>query len=116
MEKYLLVHNPRCSKSRETLHLLESHHIQPEIIDYLNGQLTQEILNQIVHGLNVRPKDILRTKEEEFHSLKLDVENDMEVMKAILSHPKILERPILLKGSQAVIGRPPENILSLIKN
>ncbi len=115
MEKYFLIHNPRCSKSRETLGLLESHGIKVEIIDYLNGALTEDFLRKTLKALNVSPKEVLRTKEEDFLALNLNVEDDEAVIRAILGHPKILERPILVKGSQAVIGRPPEKILSLIK-
>ena len=115
MEKYYLVHNPRCSKSRETLSLLETHGIKPEIIDYLQGDLSQDLLEKIFKALNKEPKDVLRMKEEEFLGLNLNLENPQEVIEAILRHPKILERPILMKGNQAVIGRPPEAILSLIK-
>lgn len=115
MKAYQLVHNPRCSKSRETLALLESHGIKPDIIDYLNGDLTKDLIERIIKALGIAPKDILRTKEDDFQALNLDVEDKNAVIEAILKHPKILERPILLKGSQAAIGRPPENILKLLK-
>jgi arsenate reductase len=85
-----------------------------EVIDYLNGGLSKELLGRVTKALKVRPKEILRTKEEEFKRLKLDVENDEEVLNAILKHPIILERPIVVKGDQGVIGRPPENILKLL--
>lgn len=114
MEKYYLIHNPRCSKSRETLTLLKSHGVEPEIVDYLNGELTHGMLQTITRVLPAR--EIIRTKEDEFKLLQMDLDNVPQVIEAILRHPKILERPILMKGSEAVIGRPPENILKLLKN
>lgn len=111
---FIIVHNPRCSKSREALQLLEAKGIKPKVVDYLNGGLTRELLTIIISALNVRPKDILRTKEDEFEALALDVEDDAATFDAILAHPKLLERPIVLYGKAAVIGRPPENILKLL--
>lgn len=114
MEKYLIIHNPSCSKSREALKLLESHNIQPEVIYYLNGELTPALLKTIVANLGVKPRDLLRTKEEDFQKLGLDLDNSEQVLLSILQHPKILERPIVLKGKQGAICRPPEKVLDLI--
>lgn len=113
MNTVTIIHNPRCSKSREALASIEAKGITPTIIDYLNGGLTRELLENVVKLLQVHPKEILRTKEDEFKALTLDIENANEVMDAILKHPKILERPIVINGEKAVIGRPPENVLKL---
>jgi arsenate reductase len=114
MEKYLIIHNPRCSKSRETLKLLASHNIQPDIIDYLNGDLTHALLEKIIAALGVAPRELLRTKEEEFQKLELNMDDSNQIFTSILQHPKILERPIVIKGKQGVICRPPEKVLNLI--
>lgn len=108
---YKIIHNPRCSKSRQTLEILEKHTDQIEIVDYLNGELTSDLLEMIITSLGL---NILRTKEDEYKALKIDFSKKDQVIKAILKHPKILERPIVLNGEKAVIGRPPENVLSLL--
>tara|TARA_R110000868_G_scaffold68518_7_gene202563 strand:+ start:2795 stop:3139 length:345 start_codon:yes stop_codon:yes gene_type:complete len=110
---FKIIHNPRCSKSRQTLALLQEHTDKIEIIHYLDGELDEATLRKFIKGLKLTPGEILRTKEDEFKALKLDTKNDEKVIKAILKHPKILERPIVLKGAKAVIGRPPENVQSL---
>jgi arsenate reductase len=114
MDTFIIIHNPRCSKSRETLALLESRGITPKVVDYLNGELNRELLLTVIKALNISPKEILRTKEEEFQSLTINLDDSEEVINAILKHPKLLERPIVLHGHKAAIGRPPENILGLL--
>ena len=108
---YKIIHNPRCSKSRQTLEILQKHSDKIEVIDYLGGELTAELLEVVTKSLGL---EILRTKEEEFKNLKIDLKNKDQVIKAILKTPKILERPIVIKNKKAVIGRPPENVLELI--
>lgn len=112
--KYTILHNPRCSKSRETLNLLEQNGVEPEVIEYLQGGLSKNFLEEVLKKLKFPAKDIIRTKEKEFQELKINLENPQEVISAILNNPKLLERPIVLKGDQAVIGRPPENVLKLL--
>lgn len=107
---YKIIHNPRCSKSRQTLALLQEHTDKVEIINYLDGELDEVTLRKAIKGLKLSPSQILRTKEDDFKALKLDLDNEEKIIKAILKHPKILERPIVLHGSKAVIGRPPENV------
>lgn len=114
MNEIIIIHNPRCSKSRETLEIIESKGHKATIIDYLNGELSKEFLKDVLKKLNVRPKDILRTKEDEFKALNIDIYNSDEVLDAIIKHPKILERPIVINGDKAIIGRPPENVLNLL--
>ena len=113
MNTITIIHNPRCSKSRQALQIIESQGQQAKIIDYLNGELTKQLLEEIIKKLNIHPKEILRTQEDEYKTLHIDFNNADEVILAILKYPKILERPIVIKGNQAVIGRPPENILRL---
>ncbi|MBH48785.1 MAG: arsenate reductase (glutaredoxin) [Halobacteriovorax sp.] len=112
---FKIIHNPRCSKSRQTLALLQEHTDKVEVILYLEGELDEATLRKAIKGLKLSPSELLRTKEDEFKALKLDTANDEKVIKAILKHPKILERPIVIHGAKAVIGRPPENVNLLLK-
>lgn len=116
MDTITIIHNPRCSKSRQALQIIESHGYQARIIDYLHGELSKEFLKEVINKLGIHPKAILRTQEEEFKDLNIDLENENEVIDAIIKCPKLLERPIIVKDEKAVIGRPPENVLSLLKS
>jgi arsenate reductase (glutaredoxin) len=112
---FKIYHNPRCSKSRQTLELLKGSGIEPEIVEYLKTPLNHQELEQILKKLDVGAHEILRTKEPEFLSLNIDVKDDSAVLSAIITYPKILERPIVVTDTQAVIGRPPDNIYKLIE-
>ncbi|HXH74995.1 MAG TPA: arsenate reductase (glutaredoxin) [Bacteriovoracaceae bacterium] len=114
MNAISILHNPNCSKSREALALLQTHGIKPQIIDYLSGGLNQQLLRTIIQCLKVEPREIIRTKEEAFLALNINLNDSEEVIEAILSHPQILERPIVFNGKEAVIGRPPKNVLTII--
>lgn len=114
MTKFTLIHNPKCSKSRATLQILNEHNIEPNIFLYLEEKIESDFLKSLFKALGKKPGECLRTKEDEFKALSLDTENDDEVIEAIIKFPKILERPILYDGKRAAIGRPPENILELI--
>jgi len=113
MSEVQIFHNPRCSKSRETLELLTSQGINPEIILYLEEELSADQLAGVFKALAKAPKDVLRTKEKEYKALTIDFNNADEVIAAIIKTPKILERPIVVNGNKAIIGRPPENVLEL---
>jgi len=110
---WTLYHNPKCSKSRQTKELLESKNINFTTVEYLSDPLSKLELKEIISKLGCRPKDVIRTKEIEFKSLNIDLENDQQVLDAIVKLPKLLERPIVVHKKQAQIGRPPENILKL---
>ena len=114
MSEYILIHNPRCSKSRETLGILEANNIEPEILLYLEKKMDKNFLENLFKALSKNPKDCLRTKEEDYKSLDINWDDDSQAIDAIIKYPKILERPILLKGDKAVIGRPPELVKELI--
>jgi arsenate reductase len=109
-----IIHNPRCSKSRKTLELLESRNLKFETIDYLNGELTQKLLLDILKLLNKTPHDIIRTKEEDYKNSTIDWSNTHKAVNEILAHPKILERPIVIYKNKAIIARPPELVLDLL--
>lgn len=110
-----IYHNPRCSKSREALALLKERGIDPEVVLYLQAELTEAELKELVQKLGVPPHAILRTKEDAYAEAKLSEESSLDqVIKAIRKAPILLERPIVVKGNKAVIGRPPEKVLSIV--
>ena len=113
MAKFTIYHNPRCSKSREALRLLEEHTDDIEIIDYLNSSIKQDDLISIEQKLDGSARNMIRTKEDEFKSLNVNLEDTSSIFSAIEKVPKLLERPIVVSGTKAVIGRPPENVKSL---
>lgn len=108
-------HNPRCSKSREALHLLEEKGETLDVIKYLENPPTKQVLKQILKLLGIDPIDLVRTQEKDWieHYKGKDFSND-EVIEAILKYPKLMERPIAVKGLHAVIGRPPEKVLEIL--
>lgn len=109
---YLIYHNPRCSKSREALHILEEHGIQPEVRLYLQNPPSEKELRELETMLGKQLKDFIRTKEPLFKQFKSTDEN---LHTLVAKHPKLLERPIVVKDNKAVIGRPPEQVLTLLK-
>ena len=110
-----IYHNPRCSKSRQTLTLIQEKGEEVEIIEYLRNPPTFEDLEVILVKLAISPIDLIRNKEEiwkeEYKGKEL---KDGEIIQAMVNHPKIMERPIVINGMKAVIGRPPENVLEII--
>ena len=115
MSEFTIYHNPRCAKSRETLAILIDKGIQPEIVKYLEEIPTKEEFKLILAKLNLKASDILRKGEkvykERFKSMNFTEEEWMTIM---LENPKLIERPIVVKGNKAVLGRPPENVIELI--
>ena len=116
MHAIKIYHNPNCSKSRASLALLEENDIKPEIVYYLETPPTSDELKALLHKLNMNIRDILRKSEDEYDELGLDNESlsDEILFDFVTRHPKLLQRPIVVKGDLAIIGRPPENVLSLI--
>jgi arsenate reductase len=112
--KTTIFHNPRCGKSRETLELLKQNNVEPVIVEYLKTPLDRNGLRDVLAKLGLRPRDIVRTKESVFASLHLDLEDDDAVIEALVEHPILMERPIVVKGTKAAIGRPPEKILDIL--
>lgn len=111
-----IYHNPRCSKSRKTLELLEQGRLQPLIIDYLKTPPDAHTLRQLLNKLGITARELLRSNEEEYHLAGLDdlSLSDDAIIEAMVKYPKLIERPIVVVGNQAVIGRPPERVLDLI--
>ena len=117
MPKISIYHNPRCSKSRSTLRLIEESGAQTAIVDYLKTPPNAEDLATICKKLEVDPKAIIRSKESLFKELCLslkDERSEAEWLEILAANPKLIDRPIVVKGSQAIIGRPPENVLALL--
>ena len=116
MKNIQIYHNPRCSKSRAGLALLEEQGIEPEIIRYLDTPPTVEELTALLQKLDMKPRELMRTKEAIYKELGLkDVEEDSKLIEAMVAHPKLIERPIVIKGDRAVIGRPMENVTVLLE-
>ena len=111
-----IYHNPRCSKSREALSLLQQHGVDPEVVLYLQDVPSAATLKVLLKALKMRPRQLLRTKEAEYQALGLADQTltDDELIQAMVNNPKLIERPIAVKGKHAVLGRPPESVLSLI--
>lgn len=116
MSQISLFHNPRCSKSRGALELLEERGIQPEIIRYLETPPSAGELKALLGKLGIGARQLLRTGEDEYKTLDLDnpALSDEQLIEAMASHPKLIERPILIVGDKAVIGRPPEKVLEIL--
>lgn len=111
-----IYHNPRCSKSRETLKLVEAQGVQPEVIEYLKHPPTTAELQEILNKLGMQPRQLMRTKEAEYKENGLDDKSlsDAELIEAMVRIPKLIERPIVLANDKAAIGRPPESVLEIL--
>lgn len=116
MAKLKIYHNPRCSKSRQTLEIINNKGVEVDIVEYLANPPSKQELQSVLKALNLKPQDIMRKKEAEYKEAGLD---DLKLSEAdqiekMIQFPKVIERPIVIKGNRAVIGRPPENVLELI--
>ena len=111
-----IYHNPRCSKSRQTLALLKNHQVEPEVIEYLKTPPDKATLKKILKQLNLSPRDLMRRKEDEYKENQLDDPSlsDEQLIDAMLKHPKLIERPIVVSEKGVALGRPPENVLEVI--
>jgi arsenate reductase len=108
-------HNPRCSKSRATLALLKERGVEPEVVLYLEAPPTRERLEEVLRLLKMQPRELMRKGESIYAELGLDDEslNPDTLLRAMVEHPVLIERPIVIAGSRAVIGRPPERVIEL---
>ncbi|MEQ8927088.1 MAG: arsenate reductase (glutaredoxin) [Fulvivirga sp.] len=115
MAKATIYHNPRCGKSRNTLKILEEKGVESNIIEYLKTPPSFEELKTIIGKLNIKPEELLR-KGETVYKEKYKGKNlsDDEWIKVMVDNPILIERPIVVAGSRAVLGRPPENVLDLV--
>lgn len=111
-----LYHNPRCSKSREALALLEATGCKPEVILYLDNPPTTKQLKALLAELDISARQLLRKTEDIYKELNLADEklSEAALIKAMIANPKLIERPIFINGDKAVVGRPPENVLTIL--
>lgn len=116
MSQISIFHNPRCSKSRSALELLEARGIQPEIVRYLETPPSAAELKALLGKLGISARQLLRTGEDEYKELDLanPALSDDQLIDAMARHPKLIERPIVIVGDKAVVGRPPENVLEIL--
>ncbi|MBX8516527.1 arsenate reductase (glutaredoxin) [Pseudomonas cichorii] len=116
MTDLTLYHNPRCSKSRGALELLQARGLTPDVVLYLETPPDAAQLRDLLAKLGIGPRQLLRSGEDDYKALNLADPSlsDEQLIAAMASHPKLIERPILVAGDKAVIGRPPENILELL--
>lgn len=116
MSDITIYHNPRCSKSRQTLTLLEEKGISPEVVLYLEQVPDKAELKQLLAKLGIQARDLLRTSEDAYKELGLaDTSLDEDaLLDAMQKAPKLIQRPIVVRGDKAVLGRPPENALELL--
>jgi len=112
-----IYHNPRCSKSRETLALLRQQGIEPSVVEYLKQPPSNNELQAILKQLGISPRELLRKGESDYKELKLSdtTLSDQQLVSAMVSHPTLIERPIVIHNNKAALGRPPENILEILK-
>jgi len=111
-----IYHNPQCSKSRQTLKLLEERGVEPTIIEYLKEPPTEPELKRVLKLLGLKPRELLRKKEAEYKKAELDKPDlsDAEIVCAMVKYPRLIERPIVVSGTKAALGRPPENVLKIL--
>lgn len=116
MSEMTLYHNPRCSKSRQALALLNEHGVTPRIVLYLETPPDPATLRNLLGKLGLDARAVLRTGEPEYRTLRLDdpATDEATLIEALAAHPALLERPIAVRGARAVIGRPPERVLELL--
>lgn len=116
MSEVIIYHNPRCSKSRQTLALLEENGVEPAVRKYLEDAPSAEELKLVLSQLGISARDLLRKKEAEFKENGLDDQSlsDEQIIQVMTTVPKLIERPIVIANGQARIGRPPESVLEIL--
>ena len=111
-----IYHNPRCRKSREALGLIEESGQPYQVVEYLKNPLTVKELGSLLQKLDMKPMELVRSNEtvwkENFRGREL---SNSEILNAMAAHPKLMERPVAVMGNRAVLGRPPENVLQLLR-
>ena len=116
MTELTIYHNPKCSKSRKTLELIKNKKLNPKIVFYLEEKLSQSEIKNLISKLQISPRDLLRKGEDVYRENNLDDQDLSEgaIIDYMVRFPKLIERPIVVKGEKAIIGRPPENVLDLL--
>ena len=110
-----IYHNPRCSKSRQALALIQEHDFDIDVVEYMKSPLSRAELQELLRKLGFGPRDLIRRFETEFKSAGVsDETSDDELLDLMLAHPRIIQRPVIEVGDHAVVGRPPERALDLL--
>ena len=111
-----IYHNPRCSKSRETLDLLRSRGLEPQVIEYLKEPPDERMLEQLLRQLGLEPRELMRQQEDLYTELGLDkgAQTRQELIRLMVEHPILIERPIVVCGEHARLGRPPARVLEIL--
>lgn len=113
--KFKIYHNPRCSKSRQALAILNDKNAEVEIIEYLKEVPTEKDLELLLNKLNLKPVDLVRKEEKVYKEKFKGMEfNDWEWIKILTEHPELIQRPVVVRGNKAIIGRPPELVKELL--
>ena len=107
-------HNPRCSKSRQTLELLKENGVQPEIVLYKDNAPSEADIRAVLAALGKAPIELIRQNDDAFKALGLSGADDNTLIKAMAEHPAIIERPVVRHEGKAAIGRPPESVLKIV--
>jgi arsenate reductase len=116
MSQVVIYHNPRCSKSRQTLELIKENGVEPEIREYLKDTPSADELKGVLNALGISARALLRTKEQEYSDNNMADTSltDDQIIALMIANPKLIERPIVIKEGQARIGRPPESVLEIL--
>ena len=116
MSSFTIYHNPRCSKSRQTLALLQENGVEPAVVLYLDNTPNADEIAGLLKKLGISARELLRKGEQAYKDTNLADESlsDKTIIDAMVAAPKLIERPIVVKGNKAVLGRPPENVLDLL--
>lgn len=116
MKQPTIWHNARCSKSRATLALLEERGLEPQVISYLNDPPQADELKRVIEMLGLEPRGLMRTNEAVYRELGLaDVTDDDALLDAMVNNPALIQRPVVISGNRAAIGRPPETVLEILE-
>ena len=115
-DKVTIYHNPRCSKSRQTMELLQSKSIEPEIVEYLKTPPDFKTIDDLLNMLSIEPRQLMRKGETEYKENNLDDDSltRKQLIEAMVKYPKLMERPVVVKNGKAAIGRPPTTVLEII--
>lgn len=111
----IIWHNPRCSKSRQTLALLQERGVEPQVRLYLDDPPDVATLRDVLGKLGLSARELVRAKEAREAGLNLKTATEEEVLQAMVDHPRLIERPVVIQGERAVLGRPPEQVLTLLE-
>jgi arsenate reductase len=114
MKSVRIYHNPRCSKSRATLALIQERELEPEVIDYLKTPPDEAALKALLDTLQLEPEQLVRKQEPLYRELELEGQGAGEIIRCMAEHPILIERPIVVCGGEARIGRPPERVLEIL--